>query len=272
MSIISAQGIQVRYPGSEHAAVDGVDLHLSPGQRTVLLGPSGAGKSSLLRVLAQLQEPQQGTIYSDDPQLRTANSRQWRCQVSMVFQDHALIPRKSALWHVLLGRLGRRSIWGSCWWWPRADITAAFAALERVGLSTLAHRPVRQLSGGQRQRVGIARALLQHPRVLLADEPIASLDPQTGRDILQLLGTLLSDDPQRALLVSLHQVEAAQSWADRIIGLRQGRICFDGPPAALHHNDLHQIYGNDHPQQSDHSLAAPPPVFAPTRHHLIPME
>lgn len=270
MSVISAHAIRVHYPRAEQPAVDAVDLQLRAGERTVLLGPSGAGKSSLLRVLARLQDASSGSVSSDDPALIGLCQRQWRRRVSMIFQDHALIPRKSALWHVMLGCLGDRSFLGSCWFWPRQDINAALQALQQVGLNDLAHRPVRQLSGGQRQRVGIARALLQQPQVLLADEPIASLDPHTGREILDLLSSMLEHAPDRGLLVSLHQVEAARAWAQRIIGMRQGRICFDGPPDALDDTTLQTIYG-DGAISPDHTLAASPPAVLPTRHHLLPL-
>ena len=161
----------------------------------------------------------------------------------MIFQQHQLIERQSALQNVLMGRLAHHSFWRSLWPLPAADQRLAVGCLDRVGLVDKALTPVNALSGGQRQRVGIARALAQQPELLLADEPIASLDPASAHRIMALLRTICKTDGIAALL-SLHQVDFAREYCDRIIGLAQGCVIFDGPPSALDAPTLGKIYGD----------------------------
>jgi phosphonate transport system ATP-binding protein len=168
--------------------------------------------------------------------------RAHRRRTGMVFQQHHLIGRLSALSNVLAGRLGYHSALRTLLPFSRAEKLAALAALDRVGLLEFANRRADQLSGGQQQRVGIARALVQAPRVILADEPVASLDPATAERALQLFHDICRTDGITAV-VSLHQVEFARRFADRIVGLAAGRVVFDGPPAALCMDSLQRIYG-----------------------------
>jgi phosphonate transport system ATP-binding protein len=174
----------------------------------------------------------------------------------MVFQQHQLVRRLSALANVLHGRLGRHPAWRTWWPLPRAEQLLALRCLERVGLGDKALHRVDQLSGGEQQRVGVARALAQEPRLLLADEPVASLDPATARRLMELLREIARGDGMLAI-VSLHQVEMARAFADRIIGLRSGRVVFDGSPAALDADAVSRIYGA--------SLAVTPPRPSPVR-------
>jgi phosphonate transport system ATP-binding protein len=161
----------------------------------------------------------------------------------MIFQHHHLLERHSALQNVLMGRLGYHSFWRSLLPLPSAEQRMALDCLGRVGLIDKALTPVKALSGGQKQRVGIARALAQQPQLMLADEPIASLDPASAHKVLTLLREICRADGIAALL-SLHQVDFAREYGDRIIGLAHGRIIFDGPPSALRQHDLDQIYAD----------------------------
>ena len=214
--MLIGENLCVRYNQVDQPALDSVSVRLVPGQRHALLGPSGAGRSTLLRVLAGLQQADEGRISRNGWMPSTRKDWQrWCREIAMVFQDHGVIPRKTVLWHALLGHLGRRSVWRAAWFTPAADIDAAFAALNSVGLRELSHRRVRDCSGGQRQRVGIARALVQQADVLLADEPIANLDPHTASEVLDLITNFVAGtaDEPRCAVVGLHQVTTARHWA-----------------------------------------------------------
>ena len=226
------------------AALRGVDLSVASGEMCVVLGPSGAGKSTLLRCVNRLVEPTSGTIVVGGlpaPRGR-AELRELRRHVGMIFQDHNLVPRLSVLKNVLTGRLASMPVLTSVvQLFPRADVEVALHALERVALADRAMDRADRLSGGQQQRVGIARALAQQPQVILADEPVASLDPKTARVVL--------DDLRRAahelgiaVLCNLHQVEYAIEFADRIVGIGAGRVVFEGTPAQLDDVALARIY------------------------------
>ncbi|TVR48507.1 MAG: ATP-binding cassette domain-containing protein [Planctomycetota bacterium] len=236
---IQTRGIVVRYANMPRPALNGIDLALTRGQRTVLLGANGAGKSTLLRVLAGLQIPTQGSLSGLAGE--APGSKAWRRQIGLVFQDHALIPRQSALWHILLGRLSHQPWWRQGWWFSERDLSCALQALAAVGLPELAQRRVRECSGGQRQRIGVARVLAQNPQVILADEPIASLDPRSAQTILDLLAAA-AKERQAALLVTMHQVEIARQWAQRIIAIADGVIHYDGPPEGLDDEIIRTIY------------------------------
>lgn len=210
----------------------------------VLLGASGAGKSSLLRTLNGLVRPSAGRVLVpdlgalDQPRVLHAHRR----RTGMVFQQHHLIGRCSVLTNVLMGRLGDYGSLATLLPWSRADKVRALTALDRVGLLEHALRRADELSGGQQQRVGIARALVQQPRLLLADEPVASLDPATAERVLSLLHTICKSDGLTAV-VSLHQVPFARQFADRIVGLAAGRVVFDGAPSALTDTAVRALYG-----------------------------
>lgn len=226
------------------AAVMPTSIFVPKGQFLVLLGPSGAGKSTLLRCMNGLVTPTQGdviveglgSIFGDRRKLR-----QHRRQTGMIFQQHHLIGRLTALQNVMLGRISAHGALRSIFPLPRADRFLALQSLERVGLLERALDRVDELSGGQQQRVGIARAMAQRPRIVLADEPVASLDPATGEKVLADLHRICREDGITAI-VSLHQVELARRFADRLIGLVKGRIVFEGTASQLGQTSLDQIY------------------------------
>jgi phosphonate transport system ATP-binding protein len=226
-------------------ALERIDLAFAPGVFTVLLGPSGAGKSTLLRCLNGLAKPSAGQVLGQDGTPIQHRLRAHRRQTGMVFQQHQLIGRLSALDNVLIGLLGQRRPWAALLPAPRAERMRALDALERVGLLDRALARADALSGGQQQRVGIARALVQRPRLMLADEPVASLDPVTAERVLDLLARICREDGITAI-VSLHQVEFARRFADRIVALATGAVVFDGPPTALAEADITRIYGAAH--------------------------
>ena len=240
---LDIQGAQVVYPNG-HVAVRPTDLSLRSGEFVVLLGASGAGKSTLLRALnglvplsgGMLVSLQQGPI-RDRRALRTH-----RKATGMIFQQHQLIGRLPALDNVLTGRLAYHSSLRSIFPLPKADRLIALQALERVGLLDCALKRVDQLSGGQQQRVGIARALAQRPRIMLADEPVASLDAANAQRVLSLIHSICKADGIAAL-VSLHQVDLARRYADRVIGIRAGSLVFAGPAERLDALALERIYG-----------------------------
>lgn len=241
-AIVELKDVGVTY-ANDVVALKSISLQLNRGEFAVVLGSSGAGKSTLLRTINYLNSPTQGTVAVDtlgdlsDPQVL----RSHRQRTGMIFQQHQLIERHSALQNVLMGRLAYHSFWRSLFPLPQADQRLALDCLERVGLIGKALTPVKALSGGQKQRVGIARALAQQPQLMLADEPIASLDPASSHKVLSLLKTICKTDGISALL-SLHQVDFAKEYGDRIIGLAHGGVIFDGPPSVLDHHSLDEIY------------------------------
>lgn len=240
---VTLNGVEVVYPNGT-VGLKPLDLRLAGNQVTVLLGPSGAGKSTLLRVLNHLVPPTRGTVTVRDAEpLSDPNAlRNHRRQTAMVFQQHQLIGRMTALQNVLLGRLGHYSFWRTLLPMPAVERRWALECLERVGLFDRALTRCDSMSGGQQQRVGIARALAQRPRLILADEPVASLDPTASERLLRQLRTICEED-KVPVVISLHQLEYARVYADRIIGLAQGEVAFDGPPAAMTDDVLYRIYG-----------------------------
>jgi len=246
-SVVCLDRVGVTYP-SGVVALRSVSLCLRRGEFAVILGSSGAGKSTLLRTINHLHPPTQGEIQVAEvgPLAQPHSLRRHRQQTGMIFQRHHLLERQSALQNVLMGRLAYHSFWRSLLPLPDRDQQIALTCLERVGLIDKALTPVRQLSGGQQQRVGIARALAQQPQLILADEPIASLDPASAHQVLTLLHSICKTDGITALL-SLHQVDFATAYGDRIIGLAQGQVSFDGPPSTLSQQTLDAIYGEAAP-------------------------
>ena len=231
--MLSVTALEKRY-GNE-VAVGGVGFDLEPGELTVLIGRSGAGKTTLLRCLDGLEAPESGTIRLDGDRIAPTD-------VALVFQAGALIDGKSALENVLDGALGREPVWRELLGWHAADEKrAAIERLHAVGLAGDADRRVGDLSGGERQRVGIARALQQEPRVLLADEPIASLDPATARSVLERLAAVVRN---RHLVgfVSLHQPRLADGVADRYLGLSDGRVVLDAPSSDVDDARIAEVY------------------------------
>jgi phosphonate transport system ATP-binding protein len=238
---LSVERLGVRF-GRDVVALGCVDLAFAAGAFTVLLGPSGAGKSTLLRCLNGLATPSTGQVLGPDGLPIRQRLRAHRRETAMVFQQHQLIGRLTALDNVLIGLLGQRTAWRTLLPAPRAERLRALDALERVGLLDRALQRADTLSGGQQQRVGIARALVQRPRLILADEPVASLDPVTAGQVLDLLASICRADGITAI-VSLHQVDFARRYADRVVALAAGAVTFDGPPGDLGTADVARIYG-----------------------------
>jgi phosphonate transport system ATP-binding protein len=249
--MISLENVSVAYPSAAAPALRNVSIDFRAGEVSVLLGPSGAGKSTLLRCLNGLVTPSSGGVRIDGvgDLLDPGRLRAHRCRTGMIFQSHQLIGRLSALANVLQGRLGYQSTFRSLFPAAESDVRLALRCLERVGLLDLAAVRADRLSGGERQRVGIARALAQEASLLLADEPVASLDPAQGERILADLHRICREDALSAV-ISLHQVEFARRYADRILGLRAGRLVFDGPPAALSSDVLLDLYDLPLPEES----------------------
>lgn len=263
MAVLEIDQVAVTYANGT-TALHPTSLGFEPGAFTVLLGASGAGKSTLLRVLNGLVPASAGRVRADGAGL-LSSAAQWRAhrrRTGMVFQQHHLIGRSSALDNVLLGRVGLHASWRTWWPLPRADRLAALEALERVGLLPFANRRADELSGGQQQRVGIARALVQRPRVLLADEPVASLDPASAESALRLMHGICRADGIAAV-VSLHQVALARRFADRVIGLAAGRVVFDLLPTELSEPALEALYARAAPQAP---RLHPPPSSAESCH------
>ncbi|TLS52952.1 phosphonate ABC transporter ATP-binding protein [Paenibacillus antri] len=228
-------------------ALRDVTLDFRPGEMTGVLGRSGAGKSTLIRCINALVKPSSGSVEIDGRDVTRLGSRALRdCRagIGMVFQQFGLVPRTSALTNVLLGAIGQRPAWrNALGFFSARERAAAAAALEAVELGGFGPRRVEQLSGGQRQRVAIARALVQRPAVLLADEPVSSLDPVTSRGILELLARIHREDARRVTVVNLHDVELALAYCNRIVGLREGRVVFDGRPDEVDASVRQTIYG-----------------------------
>ncbi|MDH5355398.1 MAG: phosphonate ABC transporter ATP-binding protein [Gammaproteobacteria bacterium] len=229
-------------------ALKSVDLEIPRGQVLALIGPSGAGKSTLIRCVNRLVEPTEGKVSLDGLELTTLGTgelRRARRRMGMIFQEYALVERLSVMENVLSGRLGYVSFWRSFTRrFPQEDVTEAYRLLERVGLDHMADKRADELSGGQRQRVGICRALIQDPALLLVDEPTASLDPKTSRQIMRLICELCAER-DLAAIINIHDVLLAQMFARRIVGLQLGEIVYDGDPDGLTADKLTLIYGEE---------------------------
>lgn len=243
--MLRVERLTKRYPTGDLALHD-VSLTIEAGQVVALIGPSGAGKSSLIRCVNRLIEPTSGRIFVDDVEITRLSRwrlRRARRRIGMIFQEFALVERLSVMENVLSGRLGYVPFWRSFLRrFPQADIDAAFGLLERVGLADFVDKRADALSGGQRQRVGIARALAQNPQVLLVDEPTASLDPKTARQIMRLICEVCAERHLPAIINS-HDVRLATMFVHRIVGLKAGQVVFDGPAGALDGDVLTSIYG-----------------------------
>jgi phosphonate transport system ATP-binding protein len=251
--MIALRDISMQYSNGLRA-LHSTDLEFEAGSFNVLLGRSGAGKSTLLRCINLLNDPTTGEIDVEGLGVvnkRRSIQRQHRRNTAMIFQQHQLITRHSALQNVLMGRLGHYHPLRTLLPFPRADKLLALECLDRVGLIEKALERADNLSGGQQQRVGIARGLAQQPDILLADEPVASLDPATSHQVLSLLHKICKEDGLTAI-VSLHQVELSQEYADRIIGLADGHVVFDSQRQVLDDDSIDKIYHGD--PQADTSI------------------
>jgi phosphonate transport system ATP-binding protein len=248
---LEIKGLGKTYPDGTRALVD-VDLSIRRGELVAIVGLSGAGKSTLLRCINRLVDPTSGSIMYfplDDAEpfevtaLRGNALRKYRSRVGMIFQHFNLVPRLSVLLNVLAGSLSRVGTFPSLVHrFPDADVETALAALKRVGIVDKAFRRAGELSGGQMQRVGIARALVQNPEILLADEPVASLDPATSADILDYLRKICIED-RLTLLINLHSVEMVRRFCRRALGFKSGHKVLDGPVETLDSAKYREIYG-----------------------------
>lgn len=238
------RGLRKAYDGTPVLA--GIDFAVPTGQSVALIGANGAGKSTLLRCCMHLIAPDEGDVNLLGLNVGTLNAkalRQLRAQVGFVFQKHNLVPRLSALSNVLHGAIARSAFarsWSQSWASP-ALREEALSCLARVGLAHLAGRRVDKLSGGQSQRVAIARALMQGPRMMVADEPVASLDPSSGEEVMRLFSTLVREEGHTMLFTS-HDLSHAIQYADRVIALRHGVIALDAPSSSLSVATLRALY------------------------------
>lgn len=245
--MLRVDNLRKRYRTGDEA-LTGVSFSVPAGEVVGLIGPSGAGKSTLIRCINRLVEPTGGDVFLNDLNVSTLGRgelKRARRRIGMIFQEYALVERLSVMENVLSGRLGYVSFWQSFMRrFPQGDVDKAFALLERVGLSDHADKRADALSGGQRQRVGIARALEQDPELLLIDEPTASLDPKTSRQIMRLI-TEICTERNLPAIINIHDVPLAKAFVDRIIGLQAGAVVFDGAPSELTEDVLTRIYGEE---------------------------
>lgn len=246
--MLSITGLYKEYRSGE-PVLKNINLEIEASGVTAIIGPSGTGKSTLIRCINRLVDPTAGHIIfrgEDLSQLKGKALREARCHIGMVFQEYNLVERLTVIENVLCGKLGRLPIWRPLLRkFSDQDITRAFDLIDSVGLSQeFASRRADALSGGQRQRVGIARALMQEPSLILADEPTSSLDPKTSVEIMELLDQV-SREREVPVIVNIHNVDLARRFASRIIGMSAGQVVFDGPPDALQDTHLNEIYGGE---------------------------
>ncbi len=252
--MLVVEGLTCRFGTT--TAVDNASFSVAPGSFVGVIGRSGAGKSTLLRMINRLAEPTSGRIVFDGVDvtaLRGRDLRKWRARSAMVFQQFNLIGRLDVLTNVLMGRLATVSaVRALLKLWPDADKAIALAALEQFDIAALAVQRADRLSGGQQQRVAIARALVQEPDIILADEPIASLDPHNTRVVMDALQRI-NRDFGITVICNLHSLELARGYCGRLIGMAAGRVVFDGTPQQLTESEAKRLYG----LESDAKTSAP---------------
>jgi phosphonate transport system ATP-binding protein len=241
--MLVVEGLTCRFGAK--AAVENASFSIEPGSFVGVIGRSGAGKSTLLRTINRLAPPSEGRILHkgvDVSTLQGRELRQWRARSAMIFQQFNLVGRLDVLTNVLIGRLSEIPLWRSlAQLWPEEDIAIAMSALEQFDMGSLAAQRADQLSGGQQQRVAIARALVQEPDIILADEPIASLDPRNTKIVMDAL-LRINKHFGITVICNLHSLDLARSYCDRLIGMASGRIVFDGAPAALTEHIARELY------------------------------
>lgn len=264
--MFKVKGLSKIYPGGVTALAE-IDLEIDGPQVVMVIGSSGAGKSTLIRCINRLIEPTTGSVILNEVEITTLGKnglRKARRRMGMIFQEYNLVDRLTVMENVLSGRLGYVSFWQAYRRnYPPDDVSAAYELLDRVGLMDNCNSRADALSGGQRQRVGIARALMQRPDLLLVDEPTASLDPKTSRQIMRLVVELAKEHGTPAM-VNIHDVNLARTFADRIVGLANGRVAFDGTASDVSDQVLTDIYGeedwsttiknNDYDSEEDNDL------------------
>jgi phosphonate transport system ATP-binding protein len=245
--MLKIQNLTKIYDGGVQALTD-VSFDVPKGQFLAVIGLSGSGKSTLLRCINRLIEPTKGKIYWNDADVTDASDdelRRIRRKIGMVFQHFNLVHRSPVLTNVLAGRLGYvNPAWSLVNRFPKTDVENAFKQLERVGIADKAHHRADELSGGQQQRVGIARAMMQNPEMILADEPVASLDPVLAHSIMQHLESINKEDGV-TVLCSLHFLDLVHRYADRVVALNEGKLMFDGPPKDIDDAKFKDIYGRE---------------------------
>ena len=255
--MLDLDGVTKRFGRS--VAVAGISLRVPQGQFVGIIGRSGAGKSTTLRMINRLADPSSGRIRCGETEVTALSGRalrDWRRRCAMIFQQFNLIGRLDVLENVLMGRLMHTASWRSTSkTWRRADRAIAMAALERLGIAELAAQRADHLSGGQQQRVAIARALVQEPEIVLADEPVASLDPHNARIVMDALARITRHFGL-TVLCNLHSLELARMYCDRLVGMAGGRVVFDGAPDALTDDVARDLYG------LEANYAIPTPVAA----------
>ncbi len=246
-ALLSVQDLVKTYPNGTRA-LEGISLDIERGEFVVLIGLSGSGKSTLLRCINRLVEPTSGRVIFDGIDVTAARGsdlRRLRRRIGMIFQQFNLVKRISVFGNVLSGRLGYRTAWRTIASRPsRQDVAAAFENLGRVGIADKAFGRADALSGGQQQRVGIARALMQQPELMLADEPVASLDPATSHSVMKYLEEINKKDGI-TVVCSLHFLSLARRYGSRVIALKGGKVAFDGKPAEIDERKFREIYGED---------------------------
>lgn len=263
--MITIQGLSKSYGG--RSVLKSVDLSVRAGEFLVVLGPSGAGKSTMLRCINGLVHPDAGKVMIDGKEYHAEGRGERRRAVGMIFQHHNLVRRLPVLKNVLVGRMsGLSSLLALLQLFPSRDVEIAMQCLERVELGHKALSRADQLSGGEQQRAGIARALAQEPAVILADEPVASLDPKTSRIVLGYLKRICKE-ANIAVICNLHQIDYAIEFGERVVGLQGGSVVFDGVPSALTADVIHRIYPGleDHSIERDLKPSAAAPAFATPR-------
>lgn len=232
------------YPTGDKA-LQGVSMEVSGNEIVAIVGPSGAGKSTLIRCINRLTEPTSGEIWLDDTEITSLDKkelRRARRDMGMIFQEFNLVERLTVMENVLSGRLGYASNWQALRRnFSGEDVQRAYEVLDRVGIGGLENNRADELSGGQRQRVGIARAVIQRPKILLVDEPTSSLDPETSRSVMDLLTDIAIDD-DIPVLINIHEIDLAIEYADRLVGLSDGETVFEGPPEDLDEGARDVIY------------------------------
>ncbi len=242
--MLEIQSLSLRYPNGK-LALSNFNVSVNPGELVIVLGGNGSGKTTLLRCIARILMPTSGEIRVNGIDLSQLNGERLRCarlQLAMISQHGSLVKRRSVLANVATGALGRcADWWTTLGGLPKHELETARGCLAEVGLSHLAAQRAGTLSGGQAQRVAIARGLMQRPRVLLADEPVASLDPEASHDIMRLLQRLAAEE-NLAILCVLHQVELAYAYADRVVGIRDGGVAFDLPRAEVSKDAVRRLY------------------------------
>lgn len=247
MEMLKASNLHKEYKGGTKALSD-ISFSVKGGEFISIIGPSGAGKSTLLRCINKMVNVTEGELVFNNMNVRSIKKkelRSLRTQIGMIFQHYNLVNRLSVVENVLHGRLGyKNTIQGIMGIYTEEEKEEAFKILKKLGLEEQAYKRCDQLSGGQKQRVGIARALIQNPKLILCDEPIASLDPNSSKTIMDYLKNI-NKTTGITVILNLHQVDVAVRYSDRIIGINSGKIIYDGKPENLTEDTIHKIYGSE---------------------------